>query len=256
MKLAPLAAVAFAISTSAAFAADLEVPLKAAPVAPPFTWTSCYAGLQAGGGFGQTSLTDSFGTIALAGGTGFTSANTGIDGYLLGGQIGCDYQFGSNWVVGFEGSAGWGNISGNTTVAIPGVPGDSLNFTENTDLLTSVTARIGYAWNDWLLYAKGGAAWTGNRYSASDTAGALFAFDGLETRLGWTAGAGIEWAFSRNWSVKLEYDYYGFGTRSVTFIDNTIAMTSGPVNINQNVQIVKLGLNFHMFGATSGPLEW
>jgi outer membrane immunogenic protein len=252
MKVTPLAAVAFAISTATAFAADLEVPLKAAPVAPPFTWTSCYAGLQAGGGFGQTNLTDSAGTIAATGVVGFTSANTGIDGYLLGGQIGCDYQFASNWVAGFEGSAGWGNISGNTTVAIPG---DSVNFTENTDLLTSVTARIGYAWNDWLLYAKGGAAWTGNRYSASDAAG-LFAFAGLETRLGWTAGAGIEWALSRNWSVKLEYDYYGFGTRSVTFIDNTISGIAGPVNINQNIQIVKLGLNFHVFGATSGPLEW
>jgi len=252
MKATPLAAAAFAIFTSAAFAADLEVPLKATPMTPPYTWTSCYAGLQAGGGFGQTSLNDSFGTIASTGVVGFTSANTGIDGYLLGGQIGCDYQFASNWVAGFEGSAGWGNVSGNTTVAIPG---DSVNFTENTDLLTSVTARIGYAWNDWLLYAKGGAAWTANRYSASDAAG-LFAFDGLETRLGWTAGAGIEWAFSRNWSVKLEYDYYGFGTRSVTFIDNTIFMGSGPVSINQNVQIVKLGLNFHVFGATSGPLEW
>jgi len=252
MKVTPLAAVAFAISTATAFAADLEVPLKAAPVAPPFTWTSCYAGLQAGGGFGQTNLTDSAGTIAATGVVGFTSANTGIDGYLLGGQIGCDYQFASSWVAGFEGSAGWGNISGNTTVAIPG---DSVNFTENTDLLTSVTARIGYAWNDWLLYAKGGAAWTGNRYSASDAAG-LFAFAGLETRLGWTAGAGIEWALSRNWSVKLEYDYYGFGTRSVTFIDNTISGIAGPVNINQNIQIVKLGLNFHVFGATSGPLEW
>lgn len=252
MKVTPLAAAAFAIFTSAAFAADLEIPFKAAPVAPPFTWTSCYAGLQAGGGLGQTNLTDSAGTIAATGVVGFTSANTGIAGYLLGGQIGCDYQFASNWVAGFEGSAGWGNISGNTTVAIPG---DSVNFTENTDLLTSVTARIGYAWNDWLLYAKGGAAWTGNRYTASDAAG-LFAFAGLETRLGWTAGAGIEWAFSRNWSVKLEYDYYGFGTRSVTFIDNTISGVTGPVSINQNVQIVKLGLNFHVFGATSGPLEW
>jgi len=253
MKATPFAAAAFAVLTTAtAFAADLGVPFKAVPVAPPFTWTSCYAGVQVGGGFGQTTLNDSFGTIAATGVVGFTSANAGIDGYLFGGQIGCDLQFAYNWVVGFEGSAGWGNISGNTNVAIPG---DSVNFTENTDLLTSVTARVGYAWNDWLLYAKGGAAWTGNRYSASDTAG-VFAFDGLETRLGWTAGAGIEWAFSPTWSVKLEYDYYGFGTRSVTFIDNTISMTSGLVNINQNVQIVKLGLNFHVFGATSGPLEW
>jgi outer membrane immunogenic protein len=262
MKVTPLAAAAFSLVTASAFGADLEMPLKAQPVIPPFTWTSCYAGVQGGAGWGQTDLNDSFGTIGspiiLAGGTGFTSANAGISGYLIGAQIGCDYQFAPSWVAGIEGAAAGGNIGGNTTVAIPGVPGDSLTFTENTDLLTSVTARVGYAWNDWLLYGKGGAAWTANRYSAFDVAGLLFNFQGLENRFGWTAGAGIEWAFWQNWSIKLEYDYYGFGSRSVTFIDNTISMTSGPVNINQNIQTVKLGVNFHVFAGAAPvvPLSW
>ena len=67
-----------------------------------------------------------------------------------------------------------------------------------------------------------------------------------EDRFGWTVGAGIEWALSTDWSLKLEYDYYGFGTRSVTFIDN-ITGNVGPENINQNIQVVKLGLNFHVW---------
>ena len=197
---------------------------------------------------GANELNDSAGTIASAGVAGFTSANTNISGYLLGGQIGCDYQFVPNWVAGIEGAAAGGNIGGNTTVAIPG---DSITFTENTDLLASVTARVGYAWNNWLLYGKGGPAWTANRYSAFDAAG-LVDFQGLETRFGWTAGAGIEWAFWDNWSVKLEYDYYGFGTRSVTFIDN-ITGTVGPMEINQNIQVVKLGLNFHVSAWLTAP---
>ena len=43
----------------------------------------------------------------------------------------------------------------------------------------------------------------------------IYFFDATENRIGWTAGAGVEWAFTPEWSVKLEYDYYGFGTKSV-----------------------------------------
>jgi outer membrane immunogenic protein len=244
MKATTLAAAAFSLLTASAFAADLEVPIVAPPVIPPFTWTSCYAGVHGGGGWGQTNLNDSSGTIASVPGFigGFTSANTGNSGYLIGGQIGCDYQFASHWVAGFEGNVTGGNIGGTGTAA---VPGDSVSFVENTDLLTSATGRVGYAWNNWLLYGKGGPAWTANRYSAFDAAGS-FNFQGVETRFGWTAGVGVEWALWQNWSVKLEYDYYGFGTRNVTFIDNTISGITGPVSITQNIQTVKLGVNFHV----------
>ena len=106
--------------------------------------------------------------------------------------------------------------------ALPAVPGDVVNFNVRTDFLASITARVGYAWDSWLFYGKGGVAWAGDNYSAADLLG-TFDFEGLETRIGWTAGAGVEWALWNNWSVKLEYDYYGFGTRSVTFIDNRSA---------------------------------
>jgi outer membrane immunogenic protein len=250
MKATPLAIAAFSLFTVSAFAADLEMPLKTPSAPPPFTWTSCYAGVQAGGGLGQTSLNDSAGLLSPF--TGFTSGSTSISGYLLGGQIGCDYQFASNWVAGVEGAAAGGNIGGSNGVALlPGIlpAGDSTTFTEHTDLLAGVTARLGYAWNNWLLYGKGGAAWAGNRYSAPDAAGS-YDYEGLETRFGWTAGVGVEWALRHDWSIKLEYDYYGFGTRSVTFIDN-VTGNVGPLDINQNIQAVKLGLNFRI-GADAG----
>ena len=75
-------------------------------------------------------------------------------------------------------------------------------------------------------------------------------FDGVETRLGWTAGVGVEWALWDDWSVKLEYDYYGFGTRNVTFVEQSAAFPSGPENIKQTIQAIKLGLNFHV---SAGP---
>ena len=88
-----------------------------------------------------------------------------------------------------------------------------------TDFLTSVTARVGYAWNDWLLYAKGGAAWAGNRYSAFDTPGLRF------RGIGDTASAGprapvSNGRFGMIGRSSSNTTITGFGTRSVTFIDN------------------------------------
>jgi opacity protein-like surface antigen len=170
---------------------------------------------------------------------------------MIGGQIGCNYQFAPTWVVGIEGAASGGNIGGTVTVPTTDLPGDTASFKSTTDFLASVTARIGYAWDRWMLYGKGGVALVGDRYRATD-AMQIFAFDGAENRLGWTAGAGIEWAFDPLWSVKLEYNYYGFGTRSVLFVDSTLLGINAPVNIQQNIQVVTLGLNFH---ARSGP-DW
>ena len=253
MKATLLVSAALSLLTISAFGADMQTPPLKAPLAPPpFTWTGCYAGGQAGGGWGQKDANDTVGIVSgLTGGTysgtgtDFTSANLSISGYTLGGQIGCDYQFGSNWVVGIEGAASGGSIGASTSVATPDIAGDSATFKETTDLLTSVTGRVGYAWDRWMIYAKGGAAWASDRYSALDVLG-NYDFEGLETRFGWTAGAGVEWAFWNDWSLKLEYDYYGFGTHSVTFIDN-VSGTFGPLDIKQNIQVVKLGLSFHVF---------
>ena len=158
--------------------------------------------------------------------------------------------------MGIEGTATDGRIGGSTNVVQPlGIPGDGASFKETTDFLGTATARAGYAWDRWLVYGKGGAAWAGDRYSATGTfLGVPFDFEGLETRLGWTAGAGIEWAFSNNWSLKLEYDYYGFGTRSVTFTDN-VSGTIGTLDVKQNIQVILLGVNFRPY-ANGGPLRW
>ena len=114
--------------------------------------------------------------------------------------------------------------------------------------MASVTGRVGYAWDRWMLYAKGGFAGAGNKYSAFDVF-QTYNFQGTENRVGWTAGAGLEWAMWEDWSVRLEYDYFGFGTQNVTFIDS-ISATTAPVKIKQNIQLITLGVNFHAY---AGP---
>jgi outer membrane immunogenic protein len=256
MKATLLGSAAASLLTISAFAADLRIP-PAQPqvVIPPFTWTSCYAGVQAGGGWGKKDLTDTVGIFSdptnFPG--GFSAASVDVSGYMVGGQFGCDYQFAPSWVVGIEGAATGGNISkttafATTTGAAPG--DDTATFRSTTDFLASITGRIGYAFDRWLVYGKGGVALVGDRYHVDDVDGNFF-MDATENRIGWTAGAGVEWAFTPEWSVKVEYDYYGFGTKSLLFSD-AISGGSAPLNIHQTIQVVLLGINFH---ARSGP-DW
>ncbi|MGO9358288.1 MAG: outer membrane protein [Xanthobacteraceae bacterium] len=249
-KLLFLGATALALTVAGpALAADLTpYPVKA-PFVERFTWTGCYLGGHVGGAFESRDATDPAALIEnnLGGAsTGTTTAHVSPSGLTLGGQIGCDYQFSPNWVAGIEGAASAGYMKGTTNVALN--TGDSEALTIKTDLMTAVTARLGYAMDHWLFYAKGGVAWTNDKYSITGTfLGTPFDAEGLGNRVGWTAGAGVEWAFAQDWSARLEYDYYDFGTQAVNMIDAGNNYM-GLVNYRQTTQTVKLGLNFHVWG--------
>ena len=168
---------------------------------------------------------------------------------MIGGQIGCDYQFAPSWVVGIEGAASGSTMKGSTTVGLPLGNPDTAQVQAKTDFLTSVTGRIGYAFDNVLLYGKGGFALAGDRYDVTGSfAGTPFGFVGLENRIGWTAGGGVEWAFSQHWSASFEYDYYQFGHSVIAMSDPTNVFL-GNVDVRQNIQVVKVGLNFHIWGA-------
>ena len=113
----------------------------------------------------------------------------------------------------------------------------------------SVTGRLGFTWDRVMLYAKGGAAWAGDKYSAD-----LPAFDEhiatTVTRPGWTVGGGVEWAFWDNWSAKVEYDFYDFSTRNLTLPGTIFGVPEvvPGVNIKETISTVKFGINYR-FGA-------
>jgi outer membrane immunogenic protein len=240
------AAVSSLSAASSALAADL--PVKAPGMAiPVFTWTSCFLGAHVGGGWARKDITDPVAlaedALGLAPTPTVTTAQVNPSGAVIGGQFGCDYQFAPNWVVGVEGSASGATMKGDTTVGLS----DSTTalVTARTDFLGSVTGRFGYAVDRWLYYVRGGAAWAGDKYTV---VGNGFGFEGLDWRPGWTVGAGIEWAFAGNWSARLEYDYYGFGTRTIQMTDNINGFGPSPLDIKQSAQTVKLGINFHVWG--------
>ncbi len=243
-----------------ALAADLgrRMPVKAPPpvVAPVpyFTWTGCYLGGHAGAGWGRKDFSepDTFRDFAPPGGV--IRVDTGA-GFLGGGQVGCNYQFAPNWVLGIEGDFSWADINGNATDPFfSGKGGNPITFHAKTDWLTDVTGRLGFAWDRWMVYGKGGVAWAHDKYSINNlrffngsfcVSGVIIACNpaGSETRTGWTAGVGIEWAFWNNWSAKVEFDYYDFGTKRVTLSD-PIGDVSGPVDVKQRIEAVKFGINY------------
>lgn len=237
-----------------AHAADLAV--APTPFAERFNWTSCYGGMHLGGGFATKNMTDPVQLVqdnAGPGGTvGVTTVNPGPSGAVIGGQIGCDYQFTPSWVLGVEGATAATTNSATGQFALQN-PGDSEAIALKTDLVSSVTGRLGYAVDHWLLYGKGGVAWASNKYSITGSyTGIPFDAEGQDVRLGWTAGAGVEWAFAEDWSARLEYDYYDFGRNNVLMIDGGNGGTNpgynGPVSFRQTMQTVKLGVNFHVWG--------
>jgi opacity protein-like surface antigen len=255
MKKLSLASVAIALSAIGAPAFAADVPVTVAPPLPAFAWTGCYAGGHAGGGSARKAITDPAQLVqdaflGLGSTVGVTTANGDATGYMIGGQFGCDYQFAGNWVIGVEGAVSGGDIKGTTSIPLPlGDPGDSVLFTTRTDFISSATVRLGLSIDRLLLYVKGGGAWVGDKYSAVGTFQTVgFDFEGVDLRAGWTVGAGAEWALWENWSARLEYDYYDLGHRTVLMSDSVNAF-SGPVDIRQTVQTVKLGLNFHMWSA-------
>jgi outer membrane immunogenic protein len=251
-----IAGLAWTVVTPAV-AADLPMAVKSpAPFATRFTWTGCYGGGHVGAAFQRHDATDPVlliqDNIGGAGTTvGTTTAKVSTTDVALGGQLGCDYQFSPNWVVGIEGAASAGVVDGHKTVLLPNPGGDSALVTVSSDLMTAITGRLGYAVDRWMFYGKGGVAWTNDKYSITGTyTGIPFDAEGLGAwRIGWTAGAGVEWAFADDWSARLEYDYYDFGTATVNMIDTNTFPMGSPVAYRQSTQTVKLGVNFHVWGA-------
>ena len=249
-----IANLAAAAMTMAGPALAADFPVKApAPFVERFSWTGCYLGGHVGGAWARKDITDPVQLVQdsfLFPGatTGVTTVNPSPSGAVIGGQIGCDYEFPSNFVIGVEGSASGSTMRSSQNAVLPLGNPDIALVQANTDFLVGLTGRIGYAFDNVLLYARGGAALAGDKFEVSGTfTGLPYDFRGLDNRYGWVVGGGVDWAFTPHWSVNFEYDYYQFGHGNVAMVDGINAF-SGLFDVRQNVQVAKVGLNFHVWG--------
>jgi outer membrane immunogenic protein len=233
-------------TTFAANAADLPPATPRAPVAympvaaPVFSWTGFYIGGNVGAGWNRGNVVDS------AFGVNFDNGNS--TSFLGGGQVGGNYQIGA-FVIGAEAAFDWfanNNNSGNgTTVVVPGVGPTVLRVSANDRWVTTVAARFGYAWDHALFYGKAGGGWVGaGNFAVTNVGtGASVALSNSNTNTGWLVGAGVEYAFTQNWTAKLEYDYLGLNNASFTVVVPGVG-TDTFTNGGRNVQTLTVGVNY------------
>jgi outer membrane immunogenic protein len=235
-----LASISFAaLSSVSAMAADLGVRHGPAPIqmmapTPVSGWTGCYVGGNLGGAFGDASLSGASGTLSTNG-SGFTG----------GGQIGCDYQFASNWIIGFRDMFNATSNSRSGTIGSGPLAGDVINF--NNQWFDTLTGRLGYSWvPKWMIYFQGGAAWA--HTSSNITAAGVQIGQASTTRTGWTIGGGVEWMFLPHWSAFLEGNYMDFGSTSGTAtVAGTSCAAGCAFSAKATESTVLVGLNYRWY---------
>jgi outer membrane immunogenic protein len=227
-----------------AMAADMAVkaPMYKAP--PPvyvFSWTGCYVGGHGGGLWAHKEWTVAPGDPFFLAGAPFGSHDA--NSWLGGVQAGCDYQFAGGFVVGIAGDYAWTNARGSSADPLNSAFFVAPGWTDQTRIknLATITGRVGYAWDRFLGYVKGGGAWERDDYTIVDPGGIARGF-ASETRGGWTVGVGGEYAFTNWLSGFAEYDYYNFGTRTNTFLSITNVVFD-IVNVKETKSVFKVGLN-------------
>jgi outer membrane immunogenic protein len=232
---------------------------------PIYNWTGFYIGGNIGGGWNRD--TGAAGCIDPAGvrnGTFCQVVPAGtIDssGVIGGVQIGYNWQVAPSWLFGLEADIQGADIKGSTTVNGPfafaggglALPAAQFTASEKLDWLGTVRGRVGATVGSALLYATGGLAY-GHAQLATNLASAFLTFPASAsvTKVGWTVGAGVEWGFAGNWSVKVEGLYYDLGTTSVA-----AGPTVGGAGVLGFVRtkdfdlhgaIGRVGLNYHFGG--------
>jgi outer membrane immunogenic protein len=216
-------------------AADLpgKAPIYTSQPPVAYSWTGFYLGGHVGAGWATndwiaTQLLNLGGPIRLGAG--------GATGFLGGAQAGVNYQLDA-MVFGLEADVSWAQISGGSCNTIEG----TIHCTSRADRLGTIAGRFGIAADRALVYLKGGAAWLHDDQLLS-IVGPDVAVSG--NKWGWTAGAGIEYALTHNWSAKLEYDFMDFGTSSLVFVLAPGTNATTTADIKQRLQTVKFGLNY------------
>jgi outer membrane immunogenic protein len=247
-----------------------------------YNWTGCYAGVNAGYGWGRTTSnhTDDSNPADPFQGPGAvlpTSYDTGGRGALGGAQVGCNLQTGQ-FVFGLEGDIDAVRFSGSASTTVPGngafvnvaglattvlLPASVVTATEQVSerWLSTIRARVGFTVADrLLLFATGGLAvgsvsTTGSVVAGIPTFLATWSGSSSTTKTGFVVGAGAEYAFADCWTVKGEYLYFDLGNVShpLNLVSSTIAFpvyaSLGSTTARVNGSIARIGINYRFGNA-------
>jgi outer membrane immunogenic protein len=223
MKKVLLAGVALAtISAGTAMAADMQVKAQPAPFSAAYNWTGCYIGGNVGGAWGNSNIN-----------IPNYPANFDLESSsLIGGvHAGCNYMFPGGWVIGIEGDYDWTDLKADAST-IRGPVGE--RFSVRWDSTASVRGRLGYAFNNTLLYITGGGAW-----AHLDEARYIPLAGGVRSATfdGWVFGGGFEHAVGMsNWIIGIEYLHADYGRTNFFYV--------GPTSVSHTVDVVRGRLSY------------
>ena len=218
-----------------ALAADLPPPVAPPPRAPAtyvpvpapvFTWTGIYLGINGGYAFGDSNWTRPP--------VWHPTGNFSTDGFLVGGTVGGNYQWGQ-FVLGIEGDGDWTNLNGTTFVTAAACgPGCETK----SDWLATVRGRAGYAVDRDPVLRHGR-----RRFRQSSGCRGSLPFSS-STQIGWTAGAGVEVAFTPNLTGKVEYLYVDLGNQSCGAANCCVSGVGPATTVSLTENVVRAGINY------------
>jgi outer membrane immunogenic protein len=240
MKASLAALMITALAANITYAADLPVKAPAAiPLAPIYNWTGCYIGGNIGGSEAGMGVT-------INGIRDFDRTANGIAG---GGQIGCDYQFASNWVVGLQLML---DATGIDESRVSGLfPADT--FRAHVRGFGTVTGRFGYTITPaFLLYSKFGWGTYSSDLILSDTLTGVQLASAGKTQSGFDLGVGGEWMFAPNWSLWIEWDH--IFAQDDTFLIPALGVAGSTADVRRDFDKVLVGVNWR-FSTGGAPVR-
>jgi outer membrane immunogenic protein len=250
-KLLVAATAAAAFCGAPALAADMPVkapPMAAAPYDP---WTGCYIGLNTGYGWGHKTTTETIVEVPIP---PVNIGKTNVDGWLYGGQLGCDYHIAAtSWIVGarvmWDGTGMKGtNEFTNSPGFLNAIPG--FNEYKIRSFGTAVV-KVGALLNPNVeLYGLAGLAWVRDNLTqgAPTVAGVNFAV-GSWDKAGYDVGVGLTWMFAPSWDLFIEYDHMGFGTKHASL--QGVGVEAGlplGADVKQNIDKILVGIDYRFSG--------
>lgn len=219
MKRSLVAALGLLTLAAAVPASAADLPRGAAPYRAPayvaqYNWTGFYLGINGGGAWGNSDW------------NGFAVSNKPSGG-MIGGTAGYNWQgMGSPWVFGIEADIDWTNIKDSSACG-------AFSCQTKNSWLGTARGRIGYAFDRFMPYFTGGAAFGDVEANIGGLVGSK------DTNVGWTAGVGIEGVVAANWTAKLEYLHADLGDTTCSAI-----ACGAATNVDLTLNIVRAGLNY------------
>lgn len=240
--------------TTAIAAMVLASAAQAAEEKKPFNWSGLYIGANVGYAAADNNWSDyhdplypQFNTLIPG-----PDASIDMDGVTVGGQVGYNWQVGTT-VFGIEATGNWSDLDGigNNSSNVFGGCLTHVQCKTEIEAFGTLTGRLGGTFDRGLIYVKGGLAWARQNHEVDyiDTTAPggpqlLNVAKTSETRLGWTVGAGIEYALTANWSARAEYNYIKLQDEDVHMFFNPAETFSVGADSSEDIHSVNVGLNY------------